>query len=286
MPFAGSETFMRTMMAVGCAATVFSSAVGALRAQAPAKDTAAKAKSFAYRYRFLGVYDAATGDPVEGAEVIDVLNGNKALTTKTGTVSLMFLPDGGSLVRIRKVGYEMQTLTVPISPADTAPLTIVLSHAQTLETVVVKDTGSKYIAGGLRSFEEHKRAGFGQFVTEDQFRKDDGKPLANILIEHVPGILRTNGPHGETYIVSSRKPCAGNALAGCKQPNCYVSVIQDGVRIYDRALTRGAQPLDFARIDGMNLAAAEYYAGGAAAPPEYNTTSEGCGVLVLWTREK
>ena len=128
--------------------------------------------------------------------------------------------------------------------------------------------------------------GFGRFVTEDQFRKDDGKPLAEILVEHIPGILRTNGPHGETYIVSSRKPCAGNALTGCRQPNCYVSVIQDGVRVYDVALTRGAQPIDFARTDGLNLAAAEYYAGGAASPPEYNTTSQGCGVLVLWTRER
>jgi hypothetical protein len=65
-----------------------------------------------------------------------------------------------------------------------------------------------------------------------------------------------------------------------------VSVIEDGVRIFDLTLTRGAQPIDYARIDGVNLAAAEYYAGGAASPPEYNTTSQGCGVLVLWTRER
>ena len=65
-----------------------------------------------------------------------------------------------------------------------------------------------------------------------------------------------------------------------------MSVIQDGVRIYDLTLTRGAQPIDFSKMDGMDLAAAEYYGGGAASPPEYNTTSQGCGVLVLWTRER
>src|ERR1051326_2223615 len=155
---------MRTIIARWCAAAVVvCTGVSLLSAQAPARDTTATPKGYAYRYRFLGVYDAATGDPGEGAEVIDVLNGNKALTTKTGTVSLVFLPDGGSLVRIRKVGYEVQTLTVPISPADTAPVTIVLAHAQTLQTVVVKDTGSKYIGGGLRSFEERMKQGFGHF---------------------------------------------------------------------------------------------------------------------------
>src|SRR5690348_13573558 len=107
---------MRTIMVVAGVASALCSAVAMLPAQTPAQDTAAKPRDLAYRYRVLGVFDAASGDPVEGVEVIDVLNGNKALTTKTGTVSLMFLPDGGSLVRLRKVGYEMQTMTVAISP--------------------------------------------------------------------------------------------------------------------------------------------------------------------------
>lgn len=276
---------MKTMMAFGCAALLAALAGQEALAQKPTADTTAKKPTdYRYRYRFLGVYDATTGDPIEGAEVSDALTGTKALTTKTGTVSLMFLPDGGSLVRVRKVGYEMQTLTVPISPADTAPVTVVLTHATTLAPVIVKDTASKYIGGGLRSFEEHMRMGFGHFVTEDQFRKDDGKPLDNILTARIPGILHTPGPHGETYIVSSRKPCAGSALTGCRQPNCFVNVVQDGVMLYD--ISARMPPLDFSKMDGLNLAGAEYYAGGAASPPEYNDTKQGCGVLVLWTRER
>jgi hypothetical protein len=30
----------------------------------------------------------------------------------------------------------------------------------------------------------------------------------------------------------------------------------------------------------------EYYAGGATMPPQYNGTDSGCGVLLLWTRER
>jgi hypothetical protein len=63
-------------------------------------------------------------------------------------------------------------------------------------------------------------------------------------------------------------------------------VIQDGVRIFDLGVTRGAQVPDFGKMDGVNIAAAEFYDGDAASPPEYNSTSQGCGVLVLWTRER
>ncbi len=276
---------MKTFMAFSCAALLAAGAAPRGTAQQPPADSAKKPVNYAYRYRFLGVYDAASGDPVEGAEVSDAMSGMKALTTKTGTVSLMFLPDGGSLVRIRKVGYEMQTLTVAISPADTAPVTVVLTRATTLEKVVVTDTASKYIGGGMKSFEDHMRAGFGHFITEDQFRKDDGKPLVNILLSRIPGLMRAPGPHGETYIVSSRKPCAGPSMTGCRQPNCFVNVFQDGAILYDISV-RGSPPIDYAKMDGLDLAAAEYYAGGAAAPPEYNETKQGCGTLVLWTRQR
>ena len=38
----------------------------------------------AYRARILGVFDANTGEPIEGAQVSDVLSKASSLTTKTG----------------------------------------------------------------------------------------------------------------------------------------------------------------------------------------------------------
>jgi hypothetical protein len=81
-----------------------------------------------YRFRLLGTYDLATGDPLADVAVIDTLSGLSALTTTTGTVSLFFLPEGERAVRLHRDGYRDTTITVTISPQDTLPLTLVMKR--------------------------------------------------------------------------------------------------------------------------------------------------------------
>jgi hypothetical protein len=82
----------------------------------------------AYRYRVLGVYDQDTGDVIEGARVFEVNTGTYANTSPTGTVSLVFLPEGSSLLRITKAGYEDLNLPVDIGPTATTPLTLLMKR--------------------------------------------------------------------------------------------------------------------------------------------------------------
>jgi hypothetical protein len=81
-----------------------------------------------YRFRLLGVYDDKTGDPIEGAFVTDLTTGTKARTTSTGTVSLAFLPEGTTPIRISKEGYEDLSIGVEISATATTPLTLIMSR--------------------------------------------------------------------------------------------------------------------------------------------------------------
>lgn len=81
-----------------------------------------------YRYRLLGVYDDSTGDPIADAEVLDVETGDHTQTPSSGIVSLVFLPDGGSPLRITKPGYEDLILAVQISPDNTTPLTLTMTR--------------------------------------------------------------------------------------------------------------------------------------------------------------
>jgi hypothetical protein len=75
--------------------------------------------------RLIGVFDANDGTPIEGAEVIDVLTGYSALTTRTGTVALAFVDSNGTLLKIQRTGYVPFTSPVTNRAAD-PPLTITL----------------------------------------------------------------------------------------------------------------------------------------------------------------
>ncbi|MEO7086421.1 MAG: hypothetical protein ABI442_22590 [Gemmatimonadaceae bacterium] len=251
----------------------------------PQPATQASAKLTAYRYRLLGVYDEQSGEPIEGVEVSDILNGNGSLTSSTGTLSLFFLPDGGGIVRLRKIGYVSQMLTVSISPADTNPITVVISRAAQLPTVVVKDSALSHLSPHMRAFEEHRKTGFGSFITEAELRKNDNRNFANVLAAHLAGLQQVPAKTSATYLVSSRKPCKGSALAGCRTPNCYVRVYTDGVLTWDSSMGISSLP-DFARISVEDYAAVEFYAGGDALPPGISPLGADCGTLVLYTRER
>src|SRR5471032_72795 len=76
--------------------------------------------------RLLGVFDDATGDPVGGAEVVDLATHNRAVTSVSGAISLAFLGPGVSVLQIRKIGYSSRLQTVTVSPADTVSITLML----------------------------------------------------------------------------------------------------------------------------------------------------------------
>jgi hypothetical protein len=174
-----------------------------------------------YRGRLLGVYDATTGDPIAGVAVTDMLTGLAALTTRTGTVSLAFVRDGGSLVSIKKVGYGPQTMTVPINAQDTVPITVVLERVAELPTVVVKtDPSVHYLSPALRGFEERrKNAASGYFIDEQTLRKEDGRPLGNVLVAHVPGAQVQQARGNANFLLKSPRCVNGG------QPDVYL----DGV---------------------------------------------------------
>ncbi|MEP6496109.1 MAG: TonB-dependent receptor plug domain-containing protein [bacterium] len=240
-----------------------------------------------HRLRILGVFDEASGEPVEGAEVADLLTGAAASTTRTGTVSLFFLPEGGGLVRIRKVGYAATTLAVRISPDDTIPITVLLSKAVELPAVVTRDSAPHYTSPGLRGFEQRRGASSGgYFVAEADLRKADDRKLGEVLRSRVPGLVFIGGSGGANYLVSQRNcgSLGASSKQPCARPRCYVHVYQDGSLIDNGEVA--SIRTDFTRLDVNQFAGVEYYAGGASVPAQYSTTGADCGVLLLWSRER
>jgi hypothetical protein len=236
--------------------------------------TVASAQSLpAYRHRILGVFNM-DGKPLEGVEVTDVKSGTTALTTATGTVSLAYLPDGGSEVRVRQLGYVPVTQFVRIGPADTTPVTVILTSTATiLPALVARDT-SRHIAPGLRDFDERRRSGRGYFLGEPELRKADNREMPNV-VRTIPGIVVSCAKAfpQECHAVSGRAQTK-YALIGGGQ--CQYLIYIDGARSAETNLNM-LRVKDYAGIESYTA---------TQIPMQYNATGSACGVLLFWTRER
>jgi hypothetical protein len=238
----------------------------------------AGAPAVSYRARIVGVFDFNTGAPIEGADVADMTSGTVALTTRTGTVSLAFLPDGGSTVRIRKLGYTVITRFIAISPVDTVPLTLMMTPTATiLPAVVTNDSAPRYLSPGLRAFEERRKAGVGHFIAEAELRRSDNRQMVDVL-RRLPGLdikctpaLR---PDRQCFAVSGRQSAEHPFISSDR---CKYQTYVDGGLVTD---------LNLSQMSVSEYAAIESYGGAATIPPIYNITGSACGVILFWTRER
>jgi hypothetical protein len=230
--------------------------------------------------RLLGVFDDATGQPVIGAEIVDLATGTKALTSVSGAISLAFLEPGATVLQIRKIGYKNRMLTVVVSPTDTASITLTLVPlGQTLPEVVTK--GASTTTGKLATFEQHRSEGFGHFLTREQLVKLENH-LTSDALRSIPGLKLINDPQARWlwYVGTSRG--RASLLRNGPSGTCFAAVMLDGVMVYSGV---EGQPLfDINSVRPEEIAGIEYYAGGAAMPLVYNSTRAACGLVVIWMR--
>jgi hypothetical protein len=244
-------------------------AIAAISTGAPA--SAQTSDSLSYRHRLLGVFDTQSGEPLEGVEITNIFDQVTALTTKTGTVTLAFLPEGAALIRVRKVGYQPTTITVVISPVDTVPITVTLARSGvTLEKVVTIDSNFN----GSRRFKEfeERRAHHvgGYFITAEELRKNEHSTMTNVL-RRVSGMNIVCNRSG-----SDCRAASARAYVGMSGTPCFSKIYVDGIISTETNL----QLLQVTEYGGV-----EYYSG-AEIPPQYNATGSACAVLLLWTRDR
>jgi len=63
---------------------------------------------------------------------------------------------------------------------------------------------------------------------------------------------------------------------------CYMDVYLDGVVVF-----QGGKDVNLFDVNSLELStieAIEVYTSAAQVPAQYNKTSNGCGVLLIWTR--
>jgi hypothetical protein len=258
--------------------------VGARGARAQT-DSTPLSKVPAYRRRLLAAFDENSGDPISGVRVTDVLTGTSMVTSATGLVALIFVPEGPRLVRLQKLGYEVQTLPVTIVDTDTSGFTILMHRVTELPKVVTKDS-APVISSKFRGFEERRKTTHGYFMTEDQLRKADGKSLANALSSALPGmaIARSGGS-----ALLMRSPRCTDATHS-QPPQVYIDgtpIVQESSAVTSRKAKTSAQDTyDISQFTVEELAAVEWYPDNATLPMEFSHSAKTCGALFLWTRAR
>jgi hypothetical protein len=159
-----------------------------------------------------------------------------------------------------------------ISSADTIPITVLLTTAvQTLPTVVTKGSAPTYISPQLREFYERSRspAIVGQFVTEAELRAKDNWPVTNVA-RRFSG-MRIDCKAGSCVANTSRM------MSATGRP-CPVTIYINGL------IQHGS--IDLEHLFVIDYAGIEFYASPANTPAQYNKNNGGCGVMLLWTRER
>ena len=211
---------------------------------------------------------AKTGEPIAGAYVQMDRTTASAVTNASGEFTLVDVPSGTQLVRVRKIGLSMVTQAVDVSSSDRpAPVRIAMRESvPTLPTVVtVSDRNADLERTG---FARRKAHGLGFFLEGEQI--DHGPPSLGESLRMVPGLHigynAQNQRKQTTVTMSSRDPSRG-----------CVRYILDGV--YYQELGGDIEKL----VRPADVEALEMY-NPSAVPGEFADAGRGkCSVLVLWT---
>jgi hypothetical protein len=242
--------------------------------------------------RIIGVYDEISGQPIPAVEISETATGTSVMTSTTGSANLGFIVPKGGEIRIRKIGFEEQTMTVSMTPADTQPITIIMKRVAELPAVVTKDAAPRYLSPTLKSFEERrKNHTSGYFIDEATLRKEDNRALGNVLVAHAPGAIVKQVSSANFLLKSPR--CSSGGMPDVYIDGVPLAHLDDprwptpGKNRFSKAPPDPREfPIDLNQFAVSDLAGVEFYPDNATMPVQFSRTSAGCGALFLWTRER
>ncbi len=235
--------------------------------------------------RFAGtIYRDSLDHTLTGTEITITALDRRTVSNYLGEFRLTGLPFGHYTVVLRHIGFAVITDTVTIGDERIVLRDYELApQATTLDSVRVTAAVPVAVPFKLREYTERRDAHTGgYFIDDSTLRKNESRKLQDVITSFVPGVRRYQSapmtqPSAE-YLSSGRGTCDGPVLM-CRSWNCPVTLYIDG------AVAASSVP-DLNSYSIGNIAAVEYYAGGASVPIKYNATGNGCGVLLLWTRDR
>lgn len=226
------------------------------------------------------VLEDSTRVALAGIEVTVPRQNLRVITDSLGAFTFRNLQPGTILLVARGVGFTPDTIDLELEIDESLSTVIVLRRSiASLQTVDVIDSGPR-VSAKLAAYENRKqRIPNGKFLDRAEIEKWEARRTGDIL-SMVAGIeiIRLAGA---AYAVGSRASIP-LTMRTTRDP-CWMDVYVDGALTYSKSLP-SALRFDLNAISLTAVAAIEVYTSAANMPPEFNRTSKGCGVLVIWTR--
>ena len=217
-------------------------------------------------YTLSGTVTDTMGMPLAGATVTVVSQQRSVLTDGAGRYRLAGLAAGAVLVRVRRLGFAPRNFATSVSATDAVIADIPLEGlGQLLRRV---DVRSDAVANNtkLRGFFERKRAGFGQYLTRDQFA-DRNPTRFTELVNRMSGVVAAEDANGRRRIYGRGR--------------CEMAIFLDGVNM---TIPPNTSVDDFFNVNEID--ALEVHTGVSQLPPEFSGRTNACGVVAAWTRSK
>jgi len=240
-----------------------------------------------------------TRQPVAGARLLVSRLAVSAVTDSSGRFRITGLSPGTHLVITSALGYRPDSTTVDVIDGEVVVQDItVRRRVIELGEVRVAARADRYVSGKMVGFEERWAQGIGRFIDRDLLEKNATRRTSDILAANAPGVDVRRGTKGKAWAVSGRATSPGKCAMCRNRPQevldptdiaagagvaCYMDVWLDGVLVYDSS-SRGAPLFDLNGIDPRQIEGVELYTSAAQIPTQFNRTSGGCGVVVIWTR--
>jgi len=204
------------------------------------------------------------GKPLLGARVIVRDAGSTSLRAG-GTFVLTGLPAGTQWVSVQAIGRQAAEQAVDLRSGDTTAVSVTLEPLPVTLDPVRVTAPQRSVA--LQEFEERRRLGLGYTRTAADL---EGVRTMRAVFTGAPSVRveRARGGVGDFEILIESPGVSGQGW-------CVASLFIDGFKARFEQLS-SYQPTD--------LIGVEIYQRVSSAPLQYQSTSSGCGVVLVWTK--
>jgi hypothetical protein len=226
--------------------------------------------------------------PLAGAEVTILRTTLKLTTQAGGRFRVNAVPSGQYLLIVKRLGYRPASQVVEVPESDTVRLSYTLERAvvSALDTVRIM---AKSQSRRMDEFDARRKLGFGEFMGVDEINKRNSVYATELIRKfqsvNVQLVQSSKGTQQKYYPVSRRATGSLNSMPSApgEEPIpagvCVLTVFVDDVMM--------PTPFDLDLLPSpRELQAIEVYAGSATIPPQYNGLNRGCGVMLVWTKDR